>query len=214
LLTAAGSLAGGAPTEEIISSVSSRQTLRITRGADESTEIAYRSASLAALDPSKHTITGRAIVHGNRPGRPVCQGRDGLPEQECPTRRSACSTNTFVVSDPRGDLRPPCRLPPHGFFSEDTRFLSQRELTVSGRRTELLSVAQVNYFVAQFFLVPPTAAFHTASPLSLVRRRIVKDVWLEELVPGNHREEPLDVAIDLAVAADFADLFDAVNNVR
>jgi glycogen debranching enzyme len=121
---------------------------------------------------------------------------------------SVLDGNTFVVSDPHGDLRPSSRLPPHGFFSEDTRFISQWELTVSGRGTELLSVAQVNYFVAQFFLVPPTAAFHTASPLSLVRRRIVKDVWLEELVLGNHLEEPLDVAVDLAVAADFADLFE------
>ncbi|HEX4690715.1 MAG TPA: glycogen debranching N-terminal domain-containing protein [Solirubrobacteraceae bacterium] len=121
---------------------------------------------------------------------------------------SVLDGNTFVVSDTHGDLRPSCRLPPHGFFSEDTRFVSQWELTVSGRGTELLSAAQVHYFVAQFFLVPPTTAFHAASPLSLVRRRIVKDVWLEELLLSNHSEEPLDVAIDLAVAADFADLFE------
>jgi glycogen debranching enzyme len=121
---------------------------------------------------------------------------------------SVLDGNTFVVSDDHGDLRPECRLPPHGFFSEDTRFVSQWELTVGGRRTDLLSTAHAAYFVAQFFLVPPTTAFHAASPLSVVRQRVVKDVWLEELILANHSEEPLDVAVDIAVAADFADLFE------
>ncbi|MDX6476517.1 MAG: hypothetical protein QOH95_2028 [Gaiellaceae bacterium] len=121
---------------------------------------------------------------------------------------SVLDGNTFVVSDRHGDLRPECRLPPHGFFSEDTRFVSRWELAIDGRRTEVLSTAHVHYFVAQFFLVPPTTAFHSASPLSVARQRVVKDVWLEDLVLSNHIEEPLDVAVDLEVAADFADLFE------
>jgi glycogen debranching enzyme len=114
-----------------------------------------------------------------------------------------------VASDGHGDLLPGARLPPHGFFSEDTRFVSQWELAVAGQRPEILSTAQVHYFVAQFFLIPPpTRAFHTASPLTVIRQRVVKDVWLEELMLSNHSDEPLDVALDLAVAADFADLFE------
>jgi glycogen debranching enzyme len=121
---------------------------------------------------------------------------------------SVLDGNTFVASDGHGDLRPECRLPPHGFFSEDTRFVSRWELSLQGRRTEILSSAHVFYFVAQFFLVPPTTAFHKASPLSVLRQRIVKDVWLEELILGNHTEEPLAVAVDLEVATDFADIFE------
>jgi glycogen debranching enzyme len=121
---------------------------------------------------------------------------------------SVLDGNTFVVSDRHGDVRPESRLPPHGFFSEDTRFVSQWELAIAGRPTEVLSTAHVHYFAAQFFLVPPTTAFHTAAPLSVLRQRVVKDVWLEELMLSNHLEEPLDVAVDLAVAADFADLFE------
>jgi glycogen debranching enzyme len=121
---------------------------------------------------------------------------------------SVLDGNTFVVSDRHGDVRPECRLPPHGFFSEDTRFVSQWELAVAGERTDMLSTAHIHYFVAQFFLVPPSTAFHTAAPLSVVRQRVVKDVWLEELMLNNHLEEPLDVAVDLDVATDFADLFE------
>ena len=121
---------------------------------------------------------------------------------------SVLDGNTFIVSDRHGDVRPEHWLHPHGFFSEDTRFVSQWELTVSGGRPEVLSTAHVFYFVAQFFLVPPTTTLHAAAPLSIVRQRVVKDVWLEQLILGNHLEEPLDVALDLAVATDFADLFE------
>ena len=121
---------------------------------------------------------------------------------------SVLDGNTFVVSDRHGDVRPGHRLHPHGFFSEDTRFVSRWELSVAGARTEVLSTAHVVYFAAQFFLVPPTPAFHAASQLSVVRQRVVKDVWIEQLRLGNHREEPFEVAVEIAVAADFADLFE------
>ena len=116
--------------------------------------------------------------------------------------------NTFVVSDRRGDMRPESRLHPHGFFSEDTRFVSRWELNVWGRSLDTLSTARRHYFVAQFFLVPPFEAFHAASPLSVLRQRVVKDVWIEELILSNHLEESMDVDVDLLVAADFADLFE------
>jgi glycogen debranching enzyme len=121
---------------------------------------------------------------------------------------SVLDGNTFVVSDRRGDVRPGSGLPPHGFFSEDTRFVSRWELSIAGKPTEVLSTARVHYFAAQFFLVPPTNTFHAASPLSVVRQRVVKDVWLEELMLSNHSEQPLAVVVDLDVAADFADLFE------
>jgi glycogen debranching enzyme len=113
-----------------------------------------------------------------------------------------------VVSDGRGDVRPESRLPPHGFFSEDTRFMSRWELAISGRPTDMLSTVDLQYFVAQFFLVPPAEAFHAASPLTVLRQRVVKEVWIEELLLSNHLEQPMRVDVDLTVAADFADLFE------
>ena len=49
---------------------------------------------------------------------------------------------------------------------EDLPFRSQWELTLGGRRPRALSAAHVNYFAAQFFLVPPTRPFDAAPPLS------------------------------------------------
>jgi glycogen debranching enzyme len=138
---------------------------------------------------------------GTAGGQP---GEAGVHDQTV----SVLDGNTFVVSDRRGDVRPESRMPPHGFFSEDTRFVSRWELTVWGRTTDSLSSAHRDYFVAQFFLVPPFERFHAASPLSVLRQRVVKDVWVEEVMLSNHLEEPMEVDLDVAVGADFADIFE------
>jgi glycogen debranching enzyme len=116
--------------------------------------------------------------------------------------------NNFVVSDRNGDLDADVRLPPHGFYSEDTRFVSTWRLSVQGQPTDILSGAQVDYFVAEFFLVCPSPEFHSAPALGVVRQRLLGDVWMEDVVVVNHRDEHVAVAVDLEVATDFADLFE------
>ena len=121
---------------------------------------------------------------------------------------SVLEGSRFVVSDRCGDVLPDARLPPHGFFSDDTRFVSKWRLTVQGEATSALSDTSVDHFAAQFFLASPSPEFRAAPPIGIVRRRLLGDVWLEEIVVVNHRDEYLSVALDLEVAADFADLFE------
>jgi hypothetical protein len=110
---------------------------------------------------------------------------------------SVLDGNTFVVSDRHGDLDPDARLPPHGFFSEDTRFVSRWRLTVQGQPTDILSRAHVDYFIGQFFLVSPSVGFHTAPPVGIIRQRLLGDVWLEDVIIVNHRGEYTAVAVAL-----------------
>jgi glycogen debranching enzyme len=121
---------------------------------------------------------------------------------------SVLDGSNFVVSDRHGDLRPHCRLPPHGFFSEDTRFVSLWRLTLRGQPTDILSSAQLDYFSARFFLVSPSPGFRVAPALGIVRQRLLGDVWMEDVVVVNHRDEPASVAVDVDVGTDFADLFE------
>lgn len=61
--------------------------------------------------------------------------------------------STFVVSDRRGDIDAgPGQ--PHGLFFRDMRFLSRWILRLHGSPLELLSTDDVDYFSAQFFLLP------------------------------------------------------------
>ena len=121
---------------------------------------------------------------------------------------SVLDGSSFVVSDRHGDIQPDSRLPPHGFFSEDTRFVSKWRLTVHGEPTGILSNAHVDYFGAQFFLVSPSPEFRAAPPLGIIRQRLLGDVWMEDVVVVNHRDEYLPVILDVEVATDFADLFE------
>src|SRR6266540_1953233 len=66
---------------------------------------------------------------------------------------SSLEGDTFVVSNRRGDIdASPAEA--HGLFNRDTRYLSRWSLTVGGQTPRLLSTYDVNYFYAQFFLVP------------------------------------------------------------
>lgn len=59
---------------------------------------------------------------------------------------------TFLISDLRGDVLPGGA---HGLFHRDTRFLSRLELTVDGRKPEILAARTVDPYSARFVLRLP-----------------------------------------------------------
>src|SRR5580704_17935942 len=66
---------------------------------------------------------------------------------------SVLDGSTFVLGDRLGDLRPDAGRE-HGFFSEDTRFVSRWVLRLDETPLELLSLNQSAHFDAPFFLTP------------------------------------------------------------
>ena len=115
--------------------------------------------------------------------------------------------STFVVGDGRGDLRAaPDRV--HGFFHEDTRFVSRWALTLDGAELETLSIGDAEYFAVQFFLVPHPRSVWENPYLSLIRRRLVRGTWIEELGVMNHSDRPLTLEVAIEVDTDFADMFE------
>jgi glycogen debranching enzyme len=121
--------------------------------------------------------------------------------------------NTFVVSDERGDIEASLT-DPTGLFSFDTRFLSTWTLTVNGLRLNALSVDDLNYYEARFFLVPGTGTVYVDSKLSVIRRRAVGNGFREELMILNHDEAPVTLKVRLDAASDFADLFEVKDALK
>ena len=119
---------------------------------------------------------------------------------------SVLDGSTFVVSDRLGDLRADDGRE-HGFFSDDTRFLSRWILAVGARPLELLSLDQDVPFGARFFVTPRLGPDEQA-PYSIMRRRLVDHVWIEELTLTNHLHETSRLQVALEVDTDFADLFE------
>jgi glycogen debranching enzyme len=124
---------------------------------------------------------------------------------------SVLDGSTFVVSDRIGDVRAE-ESREHGFFCEDTRFLSRWVLQVGEVPLELLGLDQSVHFAAQFFLTPRVGPDEQA-PCSIIRRRLLDRVWMEEVSLTNHRHERSEVLVALTLDADFADLFEVKDGV-
>ncbi|HTA13513.1 MAG TPA: glycogen debranching N-terminal domain-containing protein [Solirubrobacteraceae bacterium] len=124
---------------------------------------------------------------------------------------SVLDGSTFVVGDRLGDLHADSGRE-HGFFSEDTRFVSLWVLRVDGAPLDLLGLDQDSHFAAQFFMTPRVGPADEA-PYSVMRRRCVDRVWIEEITVVNHRRAQSVVRVELDVDADFADLFEVKEGV-
>lgn len=114
--------------------------------------------------------------------------------------------NTFVVSDRRGDIDA-SPTDTKGLFSRDTRFLSRWLLTVNGITPNVLSTDDLQYFSAQFFLVPSTETVYVDANLSIIRTRAVGDGFHEDLTILNLSPKPVELLVRIEAGADFADLF-------
>jgi glycogen debranching enzyme len=124
---------------------------------------------------------------------------------------SVLDGSTFVVGDRLGDVRAD-EGREHGFFSEDTRFVSRWVLRVEETPLELLSLHQGAHFDAQFFLTPRVGPDEEA-PCSIVRHRLVDHVWMEDVTVTNHLHATARLRVVLEVGADFADLFEVKDGV-
>jgi glycogen debranching enzyme len=119
---------------------------------------------------------------------------------------SVLDGSTFVVSDRSGDIRADGGRE-HGFFSEDTRFISRLALSVEHAAPELLGLDQAAHYSAQFFLTPAVGPKDEA-PYSVIRRRCIDRIWMEEIVIVSHQRETTRITVRLDVDTDFADLFE------
>ena len=119
---------------------------------------------------------------------------------------SVLDGSTFVVSDRLGDVRAD-EGREHGFFSEDTRFVSRWVLRAGPDPLLLLSLDQASHFDARFFLTPSVRPEDQA-PSSVVRRRLIDHVWIEEIVLTNHLHKPSRTLVAMELDTDFADLFE------
>ena len=121
--------------------------------------------------------------------------------------------NTFVVSDNAGDIDASLT-DPTGLFSFDTRFLSKWVLTIDGRRLNPLSVDDLQYFEARFFLVPGTGTVYVDAKLSVIRQRAVGGGFHEELTILNHDDKAVDLDVRIEAGCDFADLFEVKDALK
>ncbi len=100
-----------------------------------------------------------------------------------------------------------------GLYHQDTRFLNRFELTVNGFKPVFLSHSMNKHYIATFQSVNPGFRLHDGArvkqqTISIRRSRFVSDKGLyERLGFLNCNPFPVDLEVDLAVDADFRDMF-------
>lgn len=110
--------------------------------------------------------------------------------------------STFCTSDDRGDVSGPSA----GLFANDTRFLSRLVLCVNGARPLLLIGKRDDPHAAGFYTRNPLAGGLEQDELAVLRRRLVSIGLEEHIVVRNLGGRRLDVDVELAIEADFADI--------
>jgi len=118
------------------------------------------------------------------------------------TQQTILEGSTFCICDELGDVRDTT----HGLFSDDTRFLSRLELTIDGKRPMLLSSGNVEYFSAAYFLRNPLTERLPLDSLLIKRERFVGEGMQDHIEVTNETTGRLELRLELAVAADFADI--------
>ncbi len=110
---------------------------------------------------------------------------------------------TFCLSGRSGDFS---NNPTHGVFFADMRVLNQARLLVGGSPVEPLAVTLADASTATF--VGRSQPLSPSEPrLLVVRRRSLGSVWQEEIELRNTGGIATSVAVEMQVAADFADVF-------
>jgi glycogen debranching enzyme len=110
--------------------------------------------------------------------------------------------STFCICDDVGDIDRRT----HGFYSEDTRFLSVLRLRVNGARPLLLSSGKVEYFSAAFFLRNPLAGGLDQDVVSILRERFVGAAMQDVVEVQNQSMERQTLELAFEIEADFADI--------
>jgi glycogen debranching enzyme len=146
---------------------------------------------------------------GEAVGYPAIEcAQEAPPEQTLVLKQD----RLFLVTTVHGDITPPgqCSL---GLFHDDTRVLSHYELRMRGGPLSLLSAEAPRTYTAQVDLAvkdtqlggdpwDPKHAVH-------VRRELVlADRLLERLTLTSYLLQPLEFWMELALGADFADIFE------
>ena len=116
---------------------------------------------------------------------------------------------TFMVTGLGGEIQADTE---QGVFADDTRFVSYYAIFANGTPWQRLNSAATEYYAARVYLTNAVVATEDgdvpAGTLSLVISRTIGDGIHEDLDLVNHGLGPVRFNLEIALRADFADLFE------
>jgi glycogen debranching enzyme len=135
-----------------------------------------------------------------------------LPVSGTPEPLVLSRGNLFCVTNPCGDIAP-AGARDLGLFHHDTRHLSYLEMFIAGGPPQVLSADTHGANRSQIDLTLTDSQFggFLADPqnfLHIRRKQLLDGEFVEQIVLTNHLRRPVDLWVELRMAADFADIFE------
>jgi glycogen debranching enzyme len=116
------------------------------------------------------------------------------------------SGTNFLLSAHNGDI---LRRTLQGFYSEDTRVLSEFRILINGRAAEEVGWGQLEHSLGSIYAADrPGRGLEPPASLSVVRDRYIGDSLHEDISIKNHSLRERRLRVSIVLDADFADLFE------
>src|SRR5947207_5995371 len=170
------------------------------------------------MSSGRGRVTSRQVMDAERtagPGSDQEAKASGVPPLLAELASSVLAVkegDTFLYCDREGNLddRKEYGL---GLYHRDTRFLSLFRMTISGRDPVLLSSSAERAYMSYVDLTNPElfedgAVAVPQQTLNVRRVRAIKGRVFERVRVKNYNPHPVQLTVDFAMAADFADIFE------
>lgn len=139
--------------------------------------------------------------------RPLCQGMPFVLTDSAHPRLVLKNGSHFLVLDREASV-PACNTLGFGYYRNDTRYLSNWDVTLDDVALSLLSFDVEKGYAGSFLYTNPQTPGLSQQKLMVRRQIVLSDVVCEQLIVENFSSE--DIAVDLSIKfqSDFADMFE------
>lgn len=139
--------------------------------------------------------------------RPLCQGMPFILTDSAHPRLILKHASHFMVLDREANI-PACNTLGYGYYRNDTRHLSQLEITLDDVSLSLLSFDISKGYAGSFLYTNPQTARLLQQKLMVQRQIALSDVVCQRLVLENFSSENIEVELCIKCQSDFADMFE------
>lgn len=139
--------------------------------------------------------------------RPLCAGMQFVLTDAAHPRMVLKSGSHFLVLDEMGQL-PACNSLGYGYYRNDTRQLSQWEITLNGVPLSLLSSDLHRGYSGRFLYTNPQMDEIPQQKITIERQIVLDDLLWEQLTIENFGQQAYDLELEAKFLNDFADMFE------
>lgn len=139
--------------------------------------------------------------------RPLCQGMRFVLTDAAHPRMVLKNGAHFLVLDSSAQI-PACNTLGYGYYRNDTRYLSELEISLDGIQLSLLSSAIEAGYSGNFLYTNPQTENLIQQKITVQRRIVLADILWERITLENFSNAPLVVELKMRFQSDFADIFE------